>query len=53
MLQTEKGLLKVKDTCKICIICHVLAMFLEAHVTKIYCITMGLDERALRLKRHI
>ena len=41
-LESEKGFLQVKDTCIICILCHVAAMFFE--ITKIYCITMGLDE---------
>ena len=41
-LQTEKKILKVIDTCEIYILCHVLAMVLE--ITKLYCITMGLDE---------
>ena len=41
-LQAEKGFLQVEDTCVICILCHVVAMFFE--IAKIYCITMGLDE---------
>ena len=32
----------MKDICEICILCHVLAMSLE--ITKLYCITIGLDE---------